>query len=72
VLDRSSVVVQFDGCPIRVKLAWWNGAVSNLSVEWEDIAVAAETLGRPAKDVLAEAEMLAVAEIRRSEPLAPS
>ncbi len=48
--------VDVGGRDVRVKLGLLDGEVVNRSVEWEDVAAAAAALGRPAKQVLAEAE----------------
>jgi uncharacterized protein (TIGR00299 family) protein len=55
-LDRSETTVSVDGQVIRVKVASLAGVVINRNPEWEDVAAAALVLGRPAKDVLAEAQ----------------
>jgi pyridinium-3,5-bisthiocarboxylic acid mononucleotide nickel chelatase len=55
VLDREMVAVEVAGQRIAVKLARHEGAVVNAQPEWEDVARAATTLGRPANDVLADA-----------------
>ncbi len=53
-LDRDVVTVSVDGRPVRVKVASMDGHVLNRQPEWEDVAAAAEVLGRPAKVVLAQ------------------
>jgi uncharacterized protein (TIGR00299 family) protein len=58
-LDRSETTVTVGGQVIRVKVASLDGAVVNRSPEWEDVQAAATILGRPAKDVLAEAQAAA-------------
>jgi uncharacterized protein (TIGR00299 family) protein len=55
VLDRSESTVEVGGQTIRVKAASYADGVVNRSVEWEDVASAAEALGRSTKDVLAAA-----------------
>jgi uncharacterized protein (TIGR00299 family) protein len=55
-LARNESTVDVGGHPIRVKTAWLDGAVVNSNPEWEDVLAAATALGRPAKDVLAEAQ----------------
>ena len=55
VLDRKEESVEVDGQTISVKSAYDNGQLLNRSVEWDDVVAAAKALGRPAKDVLAEA-----------------
>ncbi len=54
-LDRELRTVQVDGCEIAVKLARLDGAVVNVSPEYDDVAAAAARLGRPVKAVLAAA-----------------
>jgi uncharacterized protein (TIGR00299 family) protein len=54
-LPRDEVVVQVGGQPVRVKTASLEGAVVNRQPEWDDVVAAAAVLGRPARDVLAEA-----------------
>lgn len=58
--DRSSVTVEVESHPIRVKVARWQGDVVNVQPEWEDVASAAEALGLPTKVVLARAHAAAV------------
>jgi uncharacterized protein (TIGR00299 family) protein len=58
-LDRSFVTVEVGGHPVAVKLAHLDGELVNTQPEYEDVAAAARALGRPAKDVLAEAAALA-------------
>jgi len=58
-LDRRSSVVVVDGHEIGVKVAEDDGAIVNISVEWDHVAVAAEATGRPAVDVLADANAAA-------------
>jgi uncharacterized protein (DUF111 family) len=65
-LDREESKVEVDGQPIRVKRAYDAGRLVNSSVEWEDVAAAAESLGRPAKEVLAAAT--AAADRRSDQP----
>ncbi len=55
VLDRRWDTVQVRGQAVRVKRALLDGEVVNSSPEWVDVAAAAEALGLPAKQVLAEA-----------------
>jgi uncharacterized protein (DUF111 family) len=66
-LARGEVVVDVGGRPVRVKTGLLDGAVVNAQPEWDDVAAAAAVLGRPAKDVLAEAADLA----RRALDAAP-
>ena len=56
VLEREERVVEVAGQRIRVKVARLRGEVVNAMPEWEDVAAAAAALGRPAKDVLREAQ----------------
>ncbi len=54
-LDRELRQILVDGHPISVKLARHDGRVVNAQPEYDDVAAAAEALGRPAKAVLADA-----------------
>lgn len=54
-LPRETVAVDIAGHRIRVKLASWNGAIVNVSAEWDDVAAAAENTGLAAKQLLAQA-----------------
>lgn len=54
-LDREMVAVDVDGQQIAVKLARHDGVLVNAQPEYDDVARAAATLGRPVNDVLAEA-----------------
>jgi pyridinium-3,5-bisthiocarboxylic acid mononucleotide nickel chelatase len=58
-LARGALVVEVGGRPVRVKTGLLDGAVVNAQPEWDDVAAASAVLGRPAKDVLAEASALA-------------
>ena len=59
---RTFGTVHVDGQPVAVKLGWGpDGAVLNAMPEWEDVARAAAELGRPVKQVLAQAVGLAEA-----------
>jgi uncharacterized protein (TIGR00299 family) protein len=58
-LDREFASVEVGGHRIAVKLARLDGELLNVQPEYEDVAAAARALGRPAKDVLAEANALA-------------
>jgi uncharacterized protein (DUF111 family) len=61
-LRRTFGTVSVDGQPVAVKLGWGpDGAVLNAMPEWEDVARAAAELGRPVKQVLAQAVGLAEA-----------
>ena len=69
-LRRTFGTVDVDGRPVAVKLGWAaDGSVVNAMPEWEDVARAAAALGRPVKQVLAQAVGLAealAADARRS------
>ena len=55
-LDRREEVVQLRGQAVRIKVALdATGQVVNVQPEYDDLATAAETLGLPLKQVLAEA-----------------
>ena len=54
-LDRTESTVDVQGHLVRVKTAWLDGARVNVNPEWDDVAAAAAALGRPAKEVLADA-----------------
>jgi uncharacterized protein (TIGR00299 family) protein len=54
-LERTESVVDVDGQPVRVKTAWLDGVPVNTNPEWADVVAAAQALGRPAKQVLADA-----------------
>jgi uncharacterized protein (DUF111 family) len=54
-LDRDWIDVAVAGQRIRVKVARLEGAVMSVNPEWDDVRAAADALGRPAKDLLAEA-----------------
>ena len=54
-LPRTTVTVDVDGHPVRVKQAWSDGVLVNAQPEWEDVAAAARALDLPAKAVLARA-----------------
>jgi uncharacterized protein (TIGR00299 family) protein len=58
-LDRELVEVTVGGHAVAVKLARLDGELVNLQPEYADVAEVARTLGRPVKDVLAEAAALA-------------
>lgn len=71
-LPRREASVLVAGHVVRVKLALLDGVVVTTSAEWEDVAAAALALGRPAKDVLAEAGLAARAlAAGASDPAAP-
>jgi pyridinium-3,5-bisthiocarboxylic acid mononucleotide nickel chelatase len=66
-LRRTFGTVSVDGQPVAVKLGWGpDGSVLNAMPEWEDVARAAAALGRPVKQVLAQA--VGLAEALRSTP----
>jgi uncharacterized protein (DUF111 family) len=54
-LDREIVAVEVAGQRIAVKLARHDGKLVNAQPEYDDVAQAAATLGRPLGDVLADA-----------------
>ncbi|MGB8652542.1 MAG: nickel pincer cofactor biosynthesis protein LarC [Mycobacteriales bacterium] len=58
-LHRTESQVLVDGHQVRVKTAWLDGAPVTANPEWEDVAAAARALGKPARQVLAEAAALA-------------
>jgi len=60
-LAREFDAVEVHGHRIAVKIAYLDGAVVNVSPEWDDVARAADDLGRPAADVLAAAVTAAYA-----------
>jgi pyridinium-3,5-bisthiocarboxylic acid mononucleotide nickel chelatase len=57
-LAREIAVVEVDGQPVDVKLARHEGLVVNAQPEYDHVARAAATLGRPVNDVLTEATAL--------------
>lgn len=63
-LDREMVAVDVAGHAVDVKLASHGGEVVNAQPEWDDVARAADALGRPVNDVLAEAIAAARALLR--------
>lgn len=54
-LDRAWLDVEVDGCNVRVKVARLGGVVVTATPEWADVEAAANALGRPARQVLADA-----------------
>jgi uncharacterized protein (TIGR00299 family) protein len=58
-LPRESVEVEVLGSQVRVKVARLDGAVVNVSPEYDDVARIAEAQGLPEKVVLAEAQRAA-------------
>ncbi len=63
VLARQETTVDVGGRPVRVKLAVHDGTVLNAQPEYDDVAAAAESLGLPAKVVLARATAAAAAHL---------
>jgi uncharacterized protein (TIGR00299 family) protein len=51
-LDREMGEVTVAGHRVRTKIAWLDGVVVNVSVEYDDIRRAADALGLPVKEVL--------------------
>ncbi|WP_439675827.1 nickel pincer cofactor biosynthesis protein LarC [Embleya sp. MST-111070] len=60
-LDREFGTVRVEGLPVRVKTAMFEGRVVNAQPEYEDVAAAAATLGRPVKVVMGAATAAAYA-----------
>jgi len=59
-LDRRVATVTVDGHDLAVKVATLSGGdIVNVSVEWDDVERVADTTGRTAAEVLAEAEAAA-------------
>ncbi|WP_204078963.1 nickel pincer cofactor biosynthesis protein LarC [Mycobacterium riyadhense] len=58
-LARSESLVHVGGQPIRIKTARLDGETVNVNPEWRDVVAAAQALGKPAKQVLAEARRAA-------------
>ncbi|OSC38399.1 nickel pincer cofactor biosynthesis protein LarC [Mycobacterium decipiens] len=58
-LARSESLVHVGGQPIRIKTARLDGETVNVNPEWRDVVAAAQALGQPAKQVLAEARRAA-------------
>ena len=58
-LERQVRTVEVDGQVVQVKVGLLGGEVVNAVPEWEDVAAAAAALGRPAKQVLGEAQAAA-------------
>lgn len=58
-LERRFVTVEVDGIEIAVKQGLLDGEVINSQPEFDDVAAAADQLGRPIKDVLAAANAAA-------------
>ena len=54
-LDRAMRTVEVDGFVVHVKIAVHEGRVVNAQPEYDDVARAAATTGRPVKEVLADA-----------------
>ncbi len=58
-LQRELAAVSVEGHSIAVKVARLDGQVVNTQPEFDDVAAAAAALGRPVKDVMAQASALA-------------
>jgi len=58
-LPRETHEVQVGGLPVSVKVARLDGVVVNAQPEYDDVVRAARALGRPVRDVLAEATLAA-------------
>jgi len=65
-LDREFLAVEVDGQHVAVKLARLDGELMNVQPEYADVVAAAAALGRPVKEVLAQAQALAREHIRTS------
>ena len=57
-LDREMTSVEVDGQVVAVKLARHDGVLVNAMPEFDDVVRAAESLGRPVNEVLADARRL--------------
>lgn len=55
VLPRQAVTAEIGGGCVSVKVAYLDGAIVNVSAEYDDVARIATATGRPVKAVLAEA-----------------
>ncbi|MDP9182281.1 MAG: nickel pincer cofactor biosynthesis protein LarC [Actinomycetota bacterium] len=55
-LQRTFTTVDVDGHAVAVKHAWYDGQLVTSTPEWDDVARAAEALGRPAQEVLQAAQ----------------
>jgi hypothetical protein len=64
-LDREMTAVDVDGQRIAVKLARHDGVLVNAQPEYDDVARAAATLGRPVLDVLNDAAAASRALLRQ-------
>lgn len=58
-LEREVAAVEVDGVQVRVKVSRHRGRVVTAQPEWDDVAALAQATGRPARDVLAEAQAAA-------------
>lgn len=58
-LERAVAAVEVDGVQVRVKVSRHRGRVVTAQPEWDDVAAVAQATGRPARDVLAEAQAVA-------------
>ncbi len=67
-LEREIVVIEVDGQPVDVKVARHDDVVVNAQPEYEHVARAAATLGRPVNDVLTEAQALSRALLAGNSP----
>jgi uncharacterized protein (TIGR00299 family) protein len=71
-LEREMVSVEVDGQRVAVKLARHAGELVNAQPEYDDVARAAATLGRPVVDVLAEAAAASRSFLAAPVPAHPS
>jgi len=67
-LDRSELVVQVHGHPVRIKTATHEGQVVNVQPEYDDVLAVARETGLPAKTVLADAASAARDAERGADP----
>ncbi|WP_341229707.1 nickel insertion protein, partial [Nocardioides salarius] len=58
-LEREVAAVEVEGVQVRVKVSRHRGRVVTAQPEWDDVAAVAQATGRPARDVLAEAQAAA-------------
>jgi uncharacterized protein (TIGR00299 family) protein len=54
-LERQMTTIEIEGYTVAVKIARLEGEILNVQPEFEDVAAAARSLGRPVKTVMAEA-----------------
>lgn len=71
-LDRQVTIVDVSGQPVSVKIARSGGQVTNVSVEYEDAARAADELGIPVKEVLRAASAVAHSSSPNDASMPPS